>query len=196
MRWRPSLTAAPASYANSILQSLYYCAPFRELILSSHDPSYPPNALAWLHTQLQPPAPPTPVSPPAPLPVLKSTSSRGTKRPPSSAELRPAATQAAADTAGIPPAPPSLFSALRSLFLYIAYNPEDKGTVSPFAFVNKVRQENVIFRPGQHQDAHEFMNFLLNRIVEDIEQLEREQQQRAASRDDRACLHRPCFARS
>ncbi|KZV81035.1 cysteine proteinase, partial [Exidia glandulosa HHB12029] len=81
----------------------------------------------------------------------------------------------------------TLFSALRALFLYIAYNPEDKGTVSPLAFVQKVRKENEIFySPQQHQDAHEFMNFLLNKIVEDIESIEREQ-----SRED--CIHAKTF---
>ncbi|EJD54367.1 cysteine proteinase, partial [Auricularia subglabra TFB-10046 SS5] len=63
----------------------------------------------------------------------------------------------------------TLFSALRSLFIYISHNADDKGTVSPLAFVNKVRQLHEPFRSPAHQDAHEFMNYLLNKIVEDID---------------------------
>ncbi|EJF67507.1 cysteine proteinase [Dichomitus squalens LYAD-421 SS1] len=69
----------------------------------------------------------------------------------------------------IPPSPPTLFSALRSLFLHISRNPADKGTVAPKAFIDKLKELNEIFRPAQHQDAHEFLNYLLNRIMEDME---------------------------
>lgn len=69
----------------------------------------------------------------------------------------------------IPAAPPTLFSALRSLFLHIALNPSEKGTVSPTSFINKVKKENELYRSTMHQDAHEFLGFLLNKIVEDLE---------------------------
>ncbi|KAG8847476.1 hypothetical protein FRB96_001617 [Tulasnella sp. 330] len=73
-------------------------------------------------------------------------------------------------TSTINPNPSSLYSALRSLYSYISYNPQGKGTVAPQAFVNKLKQENVLFRSSMHQDAHEFLNFLLNKIVEDMEE--------------------------
>ena len=69
----------------------------------------------------------------------------------------------------IPPAPPTLLSALRSLYVHISKNPADKGTVSPKVFVDKLKQMNEHFRSTQHQDAHEFLNYLLNTIVEEIE---------------------------
>lgn len=71
---------------------------------------------------------------------------------------------------GIPSSPPTLFSALRSLFVYISTNPAEKGTVAPRAFIDKLKEFNELFRSTMHQDAHEFLNYLLNRIVEEIEE--------------------------
>jgi hypothetical protein len=71
---------------------------------------------------------------------------------------------------GIPSSPPSLFSALRSLFVYISTNPAEKGTVAPRAFIDKLKEFNELFRSTMHQDAHEFLNYLLNKIVEEIEE--------------------------
>ncbi|KAI0829120.1 hypothetical protein BC628DRAFT_1200738 [Trametes gibbosa] len=69
----------------------------------------------------------------------------------------------------IPPSPPTLLSALRSLYLHISRNPTDKGTVSPRVFIDKIKELNELFRGSMHQDAHEFLNFLLNRIMEEME---------------------------
>lgn len=70
----------------------------------------------------------------------------------------------------IPPNPPTLFSALRSLFLHISTHPSDKGTVAPSAFIEQLRRVNELFRSSMHQDAHEFFNYLLNKIVEEVEE--------------------------
>jgi ubiquitin carboxyl-terminal hydrolase 9/13 len=69
----------------------------------------------------------------------------------------------------IPTEPASLFSALRSLFIHIAQNTQDNGKVPPSAFVKKIKDDNEAFRNNNHQDAHELFNFLLNRVVEDLE---------------------------
>ena len=69
----------------------------------------------------------------------------------------------------IPPSAPTLYSALQSLFLYISTSPGDKGTVAPRAFIDKLKELNELFRSTMHQDAHEFLNYLLNQIVEEIE---------------------------
>ncbi|KAI0756027.1 hypothetical protein C8Q80DRAFT_1068642, partial [Daedaleopsis nitida] len=111
-------------YANSVLQALYFCGPFRELLLQYPDPS------------------------------VQEPSSLHRNAPP----LVP-----------IPPAPPTLLSALRSLFMHISRNPADKGTVAPRAFIDKLKELNELFRGSAHQDAHEFLNFLLNKIMEDME---------------------------
>ncbi|XP_006454274.1 hypothetical protein AGABI2DRAFT_53794, partial [Agaricus bisporus var. bisporus H97] len=64
----------------------------------------------------------------------------------------------------------TLFSALRSLFLYISTHPGDKGTISPRTFIDKLKETKEDFRSTMHQDAHEFLNHLLNMIVEEIEE--------------------------
>jgi ubiquitin carboxyl-terminal hydrolase 9/13 len=70
----------------------------------------------------------------------------------------------------IPSASRTLSSALRSLFAHISKNPGDKGTVAPRAFIEKLKELNELFRSSMHQDAHEFLNYLLNKIVEETEE--------------------------
>ncbi|KAF9532099.1 hypothetical protein CPB83DRAFT_848341 [Crepidotus variabilis] len=144
-------------YANSVLQALYFCSPFRDLLLQDLEITIPPN-----------------VSPLIPAAAL-------TKSPqPSAVRRKP---ERKASTAGelpttspqntaipIPTSPSSLFDALRSLFLHISTNPGDKGSVAPRAFIEKLKELNELFRSTMHQDAHEFLNYLLNQIVEEIEE--------------------------
>lgn len=42
--------------------------------------------------------------------------------------------------------------------------------MAPRAFIEKLKELNENFRSTMHQDAHEFLNFLLNKIVEEIEE--------------------------
>lgn len=120
-------------------------------------------------------------------------------------------------TSNIPP--PSLLSAIQSLFQYIEaspphpppppkppqqpqpgantsggttlFNPHNpdrpfvrgggahgagtmgKGVVKPEELVRTVKRENELFRGNMHQDAHEFLGWLLNKIAEDVEELEK-----------------------
>ena len=87
------------------------------------------------------------------------TSTSGNAVPASSATVTPLPTTAS-----------SLFSALRSLFYYISTHPSERGTVIPKAFVDKLKEINQVFNNTSHQDAHEFQNYLLNRIVEEVEE--------------------------
>ncbi|KAH9914909.1 cysteine proteinase [Epithele typhae] len=146
-------------YANSVLQALYFCGPFRDLLLQFPDPSVP-------DVPHLPVLSPPPVQPPPPPPTIS-----GRKRPTRTASVSdaPSLHPNAPPPIPIPQHPPSLLSALRSIFLHISRNPTDKGTVAPRAFIDKVQELNETFRPGQHQDAHEFLNFLLNQIVEEME---------------------------
>ena len=160
------------SYANSVLQALYFCQPFRELVCDSYDSSNPP-----IPHIVTPPSVTTPAPPPSRPPGLKfrrrdsafdtnktndDTSANGNANGKSTVPTVPAAPP-------IPTSPPTLFSALRSLFLHIALNPADKGKLSPTSFINKLKMENELYRSSMHQDAHEFLGFLLNKIVEDLE---------------------------
>ncbi|KAJ7150380.1 hypothetical protein C8R46DRAFT_1179659 [Mycena filopes] len=140
-------------YANSVIQALYFCTPFRDLLLQATDTSL-----------LAEPLPPPPTSVLAPITPIR----RKPERKPSTSDsnaiiLHP-------PIPGIPSSPPTLFSALRSLFVYISTNPAEKGTVAPRAFIEKLKEFNELFRSTMHQDAHEFLNYLLNKIVEEIEE--------------------------
>ncbi|KAF8167504.1 hypothetical protein B0H34DRAFT_669933 [Crassisporium funariophilum] len=164
-------------YANSVLQALYFCTPFRELLLQEVDSVPPPD------TSVSPVNPPTASSkPPPPLVPLRWKPERKHSTSGNIPELTNTnATQILPNP--IPTSPPTLFSALRSLYLNISTNPGDKGTVAPRAFIDKLKELNELFRSSMHQDAHEFLNYLLNRIVEEIED-DRKQAQNGVNGDD------------
>ncbi|KAG8940789.1 hypothetical protein FRC04_005017 [Tulasnella sp. 424] len=129
--------------------ALYFCQPFRDLLVAGYE------------------------SPAAAPPAASSTAQSSTPAPASTVAAS-AATPAKQDpNAPQPPAIPSnpatLHAALRSLFYHIARHPSGKGVVAPQAFITKLKKENVLFRSSMHQDAHEFLNYLLNKVVEDLE---------------------------
>ncbi|KAJ3985724.1 hypothetical protein F5890DRAFT_1438605 [Lentinula detonsa] len=154
-------------YANSVLQALYFCAPFRDLLLQSPDSPLPPGASPSENT-----------SPSHLVPVRR--------KPERQASTLGIISDSASAQAAIPiPSNPStLFSALRSLFLHISTHPSDKGTVAPSAFIEQLRRVNEQFRSTMHQDAHEFFNYLLNKIVEEIEEDQKVSQHGIGSADD------------
>ena len=170
------LTDYERSYANSVLQALYFCTPFRDLMLQALDSSVPQDVL--------------PVS--IASTSLASTKPQGRLQPERKPSTSVVPTEAAVGSSSqsaavpIPSSPPTLFSALRSLFYNIYTQPGDKGTVSPKTFIDKLKELNEVFRSTMHQDAHEFLNFLLNRIVEEMEE-EKKQIQNVAQGEDCEC---------
>lgn len=64
----------------------------------------------------------------------------------------------------------SLFSSLKDIFEAIIAHQSRTGVVSPNKFLEILRRENEMFRTAMHQDAHEFLNLLLNEVVENVEQ--------------------------
>lgn len=63
----------------------------------------------------------------------------------------------------------TMLSALSELFAAIASQKKRTGSYPPKAFVARLRQEKEVFRSYMHQDAHEFLNFILNDIVETLQ---------------------------
>ncbi|CUS21548.1 LAQU0S03e05072g1_1 [Lachancea quebecensis] len=63
---------------------------------------------------------------------------------------------------------PGLYTALKDLYESITENKFLTGVVSPIQFVETLKRENVLFSSTMHQDAHEFLNFLLNDISDYI----------------------------
>ncbi|KAI9701666.1 MAG: hypothetical protein M1820_006437 [Bogoriella megaspora] len=68
----------------------------------------------------------------------------------------------------------SLFSSLKDIFEAIIAHRSRTGVVSPHKFLEILRKDNEMFRQPMHQDAHEFLNLLLNQVVENVEDFSKE----------------------
>lgn len=67
----------------------------------------------------------------------------------------------------------SLFSSLKDIFEAVIAHQSRIGVVSPHKFLEILRRDNEMFRTPMHQDAHEFLNLLLNEVVENVEAFSR-----------------------
>lgn len=67
----------------------------------------------------------------------------------------------------------SLFTSLKDIFECMAENQSRIGVVSPCKLIEVLKRENELFRSSMHQDAHEFLNFLLNEVIENIDRQNR-----------------------
>ncbi|THV72916.1 cysteine proteinase [Aureobasidium pullulans] len=63
----------------------------------------------------------------------------------------------------------SLFTSLKDIFESIIGHQSRTGIISPLKFLEILRKENEMFRSAMHQDAHEFLNLLLNQVVDNVE---------------------------
>jgi ubiquitin carboxyl-terminal hydrolase 9/13 len=68
----------------------------------------------------------------------------------------------------------SLFTSLKDIFEAVIAHQSRIGVVSPNKFLEVLRRENEMFRTPMHQDAHEFLNLLLNEVVENVEQFSKQ----------------------
>lgn len=48
-----------------------------------------------------------------------------------------------------------------------------KGVAKPEELIRTVKRQNELFRGNMHQDAHEFLGWLLNRVAEDVEEIDK-----------------------
>ncbi|PON86149.1 Ubiquitinyl hydrolase [Trema orientale] len=53
--------------------------------------------------------------------------------------------------------------------LQICSQKKKTGVIAPKRFVQRLKKQNELFRSYMHQDAHEFLNFLLNELVDILE---------------------------
>ena len=58
----------------------------------------------------------------------------------------------------------TLLSCLRDLFNQMTSHKKRVGTIGPRKFVQKLKEENFMFRGLTQQDAHEFLNFTINEV--------------------------------
>ncbi|KXL41986.1 hypothetical protein M433DRAFT_74185 [Acidomyces richmondensis BFW] len=177
-------------YCNSIIQCLYYSAPFRDHVLN-----FPPKpVLEILEAEKEKngkhangaPVPPrntctTPYPNPS-SPARKQTQpgSPGAPQKPEenkdSPEYRKKMALAAGpvlemtgDNSYQYSMDESLFTSLKDIFEAIIKHSSRIGVVSPHKFLEILRRENEMFRSAMHQDAHEFLNLLLNQVVDNVE---------------------------
>lgn len=144
-------------YCNSVLQALYFCEPFRRAVLdydrtrrTARAQSERPERASFLSAAGAGAA--------AANGVLKKAIGASNGTPPPS--------NGVADAPEVPPAEETMLTALADLFHFISTHKKRTGSVPPKSFVSKLRQQNELFSTYMHQDAHEFLNFILNDIVE------------------------------
>lgn len=63
----------------------------------------------------------------------------------------------------------SLFTSLKDIFESVVASQERTGVIRPHHFLDVLRREHEMFRTTMHQDAHEFLNLLLNEVVSNVE---------------------------
>ncbi|KAL8693825.1 MAG: hypothetical protein Q9218_001425 [Villophora microphyllina] len=63
----------------------------------------------------------------------------------------------------------NLFTSLKDVFEAVIAHKSRVGVVNPHNFLEVLRKENEMFRGAMHQDAHEFLNIVLNEVVENVE---------------------------
>ncbi|EXJ78362.1 ubiquitin thiolesterase [Capronia epimyces CBS 606.96] len=173
-------------YCNSILQCLYYSVPFRDHVLS-----YPrrssPESIAHAQTHAPPRIPPNQQNGAAKKPPNPS-SARNAGTPPQqqkpedkdSPEYKKKQALLAGPILNMSyensqeyEMPETLFTSLKDLFEAVVVNQSRLGVISPSRFLETLRKENEMFRSAMHQDAHEFLNLLLNTVLENIEDHDR-----------------------
>lgn len=179
-------------YCNSILQCLYYSVPFREQVIN-----YPKrSALDSVTTtstgqaRIDPNAVILPPNHPSltPSKLMKQqpvqNSARNPGGPPATpkpedkehpefkkrvAQARGPTLSMGYDNAAAYGMPESLFTSLKDIFEALLAHKSNVGVVSPTKFLEVLRRENEMFRSAMHQDAHEFLNLLLNEVVANVE---------------------------
>ncbi|ODQ77604.1 hypothetical protein BABINDRAFT_163332 [Babjeviella inositovora NRRL Y-12698] len=68
----------------------------------------------------------------------------------------------------------SLYTGLKDVFECMVENGSNLGVVSPSNLVEVLKRENELFSLTMHQDAHEFLNFLINAVIESVDEMKGE----------------------
>ncbi|KAG5304593.1 ubiquitin C-terminal hydrolase [Histoplasma capsulatum G186AR] len=174
-------------YCNSILQCLYYSVPFRESVINYPRRSPIETLNESLAKNLHYPDPNAPmedkqdakqktngnpsvkggVAPPAQQPPKpEDKDSPEYKKKVAMHRLPILETRDNAMSYGMQE---SLFTSLKDIFEAIVATQERMGVIRPYSFLEVLRREHEMFRTAMHQDAHEFLNLLLNEVVANVE---------------------------
>ncbi|KAG9303595.1 hypothetical protein G9A89_018491 [Geosiphon pyriformis] len=139
-------------YCNSILQALYFCKPFRECVINF------PNSPATIAAN-------SPLSPTVTSPSPSINGLMFRKENNSTLDIK---VNGDNSLNSVPGMEDTLFGALKDLFWKISIQKKKTGVVAPGQFVTKLKEKNELFRSTMHQDAHEFLNYILNDIAENV----------------------------
>lgn len=189
-----SLANLDNSYANSIIQCLYYSTTFRDNVLNF--PPLPPSpeqndsdADRSMSLQNGLPAPGNHLQTPATNALTNSSPARRPIILPNTPEAQAAKPddkdspeykkkmamksypilEMQTSNSNAYGMSESLFTSLKDIFESITGHQSRVGTISPLKFLEILRKENEMFRSAMHQDAHEFLNLLLNQVVDNVE---------------------------
>ncbi|OXV06329.1 hypothetical protein Egran_05899 [Elaphomyces granulatus] len=175
-------------YCNSILQCLYYSVPFRESVINypkrtpidsleaalaknlhyQNIDSYPEAEAAAARQRASAgqsssrSAGVTPTQPPKP----EDKDSPEYKKKLALQTLPLLETKNNAASYGMPE---SLFTSLKDIFESVVASQSKLGVIRPHHFLDVLRRDHEMFRTAMHQDAHEFLNLLLNEVVASVE---------------------------
>lgn len=153
-------------YCNSVLQALYFCEPFRHAVLEYDRARRANRASSSVTSSAQSMS----AQSNGPAGVLKNAVRAYTTSDNSNHDAASGTSGGASSTVGATTSSTgddaTMLTALADLFGQIAGQKKRTGSVPPKSFINKLRQENDLFSGYMHQDAHEFLNFMLNEIVE------------------------------
>ncbi|KAJ5206238.1 Peptidase C19 ubiquitin carboxyl-terminal hydrolase 2 [Penicillium cf. griseofulvum] len=174
-------------YCNSILQCLYYSVPFREAVINYpqrtpmesleaalaknlryQDPNayLEAEALAAKQKASSPPSARQAGVPPNPNQKPEDKESPEYKKKVALQTLPILETKNNATSYGMSE---SLFTSLKDIFESVVGSQARIGIVRPQQFLDVLRREHEMFRTAMHQDAHEFLNLLLNEVVANVE---------------------------
>lgn len=79
----------------------------------------------------------------------------------------------------------NILTCLADLFHQISTQKRRTGVIAPKKFVQRVKKQKELFRSYMHQDAHEFLNFLLNELTDILEKEARGRNFTEAARAER-----------
>ncbi|KAJ5482799.1 ubiquitin carboxyl-terminal hydrolase creB [Penicillium diatomitis] len=175
-------------YCNSILQCLYYSVPFREAVINYPQRTPVERLEAALASNFTYQNPNAHLEAEALAAKQKATASASSARQAGVAPNQPQKpedkdspeykkkvalqtlplmdTKSNADSYGMSE---SLFTSLKDIFESLVASQSRIGVVRPQQFLDVLRREHEMFRTAMHQDAHEFLNLLLNEVVSNVE---------------------------
>ena len=175
------------SYGSSILQCLFYSIPFREQVINFPARSSPEQVIRGENGQLRlVPTVPFPQTPEQ-LAKAKAQTTTSVAVPTTRTSIKPEDKESQeykkkqilnkgplwalryenANSYGMKE---SLYTCMKDLFEAICMNQERTGIIAPYKFYEILRSTiHETWGGSQHQDAHEFLNLLLNSVVDTVE---------------------------